>query len=59
MMKHFAKEIDKGYVRISVLSPFMPMSAFIDPSGKKITVVAVNPNATDAGTSISRSSARR
>ena len=48
MMKHFSKEIDRGYVRISVLSPFMPMSAFIDPSGKKITVVAVNPNADEA-----------
>ncbi len=47
VMKHFSKEIDKGYVRIKVLSPLMPMSGFIDPSGKKITVVAVNPN-TDA-----------
>lgn len=43
VMKHFSREIDRGYVRINVLSPLIPMSAFIDPSGKKITVVAVNP----------------
>jgi flagellar assembly factor FliW len=43
-MKHFSKEIDRGYIRIKVTSAQMPMSAFIDPSGKKITVVAVNPN---------------
>jgi len=48
VMKHFSKEIDRGYVRINVLSPFMPMSAFIDPTGKKITVVAVNPNDEEA-----------
>jgi O-glycosyl hydrolase len=45
VMKHFAKEIDSGYVRIKVLSPLIPMSGFIDPAGRKITVVAVNPNA--------------
>ncbi len=46
VMKHFAKEIDRGYVRIKGFSgiPSMPMSAFIDPAGKKITVVVVNPN---------------
>ncbi len=44
VMKHFSKEIDRGYVRIKVLSPLIPMSGFIDPTGKKITVVAVNPN---------------
>lgn len=44
VMKHFSKEIDRGYLRIKILSPELPMSAFIDPSGKKITVVAVNPN---------------
>lgn len=43
VMKHFAKETDKGYVRINILAPGAPMSAFIDPTGKKITVVAVNP----------------
>lgn len=43
VMKHFSREIDRGYVRVNVLSPFIPASAFIDPSGKKITVVAVNP----------------
>lgn len=48
VMKHFSKEIDKGYVRINVLSPLMPMSGFIDPSGKKITVVVVNPNTTES-----------
>jgi glucuronoarabinoxylan endo-1,4-beta-xylanase len=45
VMKHFAKEIDRGYVRIRILTPDTPMSAFIDPSGTKITVVAVNPSA--------------
>jgi glucuronoarabinoxylan endo-1,4-beta-xylanase len=44
VMKHFSKEIDKGYVRVSVLSPSIPMSGFIDPAGKKIVIVAVNPN---------------
>jgi len=44
VMKHFSKEIDKGYIRVNVLSPLIPMSGFIDPSGKKIVVVAVNPN---------------
>jgi glucuronoarabinoxylan endo-1,4-beta-xylanase len=44
VMKHFSKEIDRGYVRVNVLSPLIPMSGFIDPSGKKIVVVAVNPN---------------
>lgn len=48
VMKHFSKEIDKGYVRINVLSPLMPMSGFIDQSGKKITVVVVNPNTTES-----------
>lgn len=48
VMKHFSKEIDKGYVRINVLSPLIPMSGFIDPTGKKITVVAVNPNETES-----------
>jgi O-glycosyl hydrolase len=43
VMKHFSREIDRGYVRINVLSPLIPMSAFIDPTGKKITVVAINP----------------
>lgn len=43
VMKHFSKEVDRGYVRIKVLSPLTPMSGFIDPSGRKITVVAVNP----------------
>jgi len=43
VMKHFAKEIDKGYVRVNILTPVVPMSAFIDPTDKKITVVAVNP----------------
>jgi len=47
VMKHFSKEIDRGYTRVKVLSPSVPMSAFIDPSGRKITVVAVNPT-TDA-----------
>lgn len=45
VMKHFSKEIDKGYVRVKVVSPSVPMSGFIDPSGRKITVVAVNPTA--------------
>ena len=44
VMKHFAKEVDRGYLRIKILTPETPMSAFIDPSGKKITVVAVNPS---------------
>ena len=44
VMKHFAKEIDKGYVRIRIFTPDTPMSAFIDPAGKKVTVVAVNPS---------------
>jgi O-glycosyl hydrolase len=48
VMKHFSKEIDKGYVRINVISPLIPMSGFIDPTGKKITVVAVNPNETES-----------
>jgi O-glycosyl hydrolase len=50
VMKHFAKEIDRGYVRIKGFSgiPSMPMSAFIDPAGKKITVVVVNPNSDPA-----------
>ncbi|MDF1559673.1 MAG: hypothetical protein P1P83_05640 [Bacteroidales bacterium] len=43
VMKHFSREIDRGYVRINILSLLIPMSAFIDPKGKKITVVAVNP----------------
>ena len=43
MMKHFSKEIDRGYFRVKVSSQSVPMSAFIDPSGRKITVVAVNP----------------
>jgi len=42
-MKHFSKEIDRGYFRVKVSSQSVPMSAFIDPSGRKITVVAVNP----------------
>lgn len=44
VMQHFSKEIDRGYRRIKILSPETPMSAFIDPSGKKITIVAVNPD---------------
>ncbi|MBP7029338.1 MAG: hypothetical protein KBB24_11800 [Bacteroidales bacterium] len=44
VMKHFSKEIDRGYIRVNVLSPWIPMSGFIDPSGKKIVIVAVNPN---------------
>ncbi len=45
VMKHFSKEIDKGYVRVKIDTglPTMPISAFMDPAGSKITVVAVNP----------------
>jgi O-glycosyl hydrolase len=45
VMKHFAKNIDKGYDRInaSASSSSLNLSAFADPSGTRITVVMVNP----------------
>jgi O-glycosyl hydrolase len=45
VMKHFAKNIDKGYDRInaSMSISSLYLSAFTNPSGNRITVVIVNP----------------
>ncbi len=45
VMKHFAKNVDKGYDRINATSSTSSIifSAFANPSGTKITVVIVNP----------------
>jgi O-glycosyl hydrolase len=44
VMKHFAKFIDKGYIRVSATMTVssISLSAFIDTSEDKITVVMVN-----------------
>ena len=48
VMKHFAKNVDKGYDRINASSgtSSIKFSAFANPSGTKITVVIVNPLST-------------
>jgi O-glycosyl hydrolase len=45
VMKHFAKNVDKGYDRIdaSISTSSINLSAFANPSGTRITVVIVNP----------------
>jgi len=45
VMKHFAKNVDKGYDRINATSSTssINLSAFANPSGTRITVVMVNP----------------
>lgn len=45
VMKHFAKNVDKGYDRINATSSTssVNLSAFANPSGSKITIVIVNP----------------
>ncbi|MFZ2285399.1 MAG: hypothetical protein WAV93_00260 [Bacteroidales bacterium] len=45
VMKHFAKNVDRGYDRISATSSTssINLSAFANPAGNKITVVIVNP----------------
>ena len=45
VMKHFAKNVDKGYDRINATcsTSSVKLSAFANPSGTKITVVIVNP----------------
>jgi O-glycosyl hydrolase len=50
VMKHFAKNVDKGYDRINASSSTssIKFSAFANPSGTKITVVIVNPLSTPA-----------
>jgi len=50
VMKHFAKNIDKGYDRInaSVNSSSLNLSAFTNPAGTMITVVIVNPLSSSA-----------
>jgi len=48
VMKHFAKNVDKGYDRINATSSTssINLSAFANPSGSKITIVIVNPLST-------------
>ncbi|MFZ0471137.1 MAG: glycoside hydrolase family 30 beta sandwich domain-containing protein [Bacteroidales bacterium] len=50
VMKHFAKNVDKGYDRVNATSSTssIKFSAFANPSGTKITVVIVNPLSTPA-----------
>ncbi len=45
VMKHFAKNVDKGYDRINATcsSSSVNLSAFANPAGTSITVVIVNP----------------
>jgi len=45
VMKHFAKNVDKGYDRINATSSTssINLSAFANPSGTRITVIMVNP----------------
>jgi O-glycosyl hydrolase len=45
MMKHFSKNVDRGYDRIkaSVNNTSVKLSAFENPAGDKITLVIVNP----------------
>lgn len=46
VMKHFAKFVDAGYKRIEVSSGQQELesSAFISPSGDRITLIAINPS---------------
>jgi O-glycosyl hydrolase len=48
VMKHFAKNVDRGYDRIGATSSTssINLSAFANPAGTKITVVLVNPVST-------------
>ena len=50
IMKHFAKNVDKGYDRIdaSVTTSSLNLSAFANPSGTRITVVIVSPLSSSA-----------
>jgi len=50
VMKHFAKNIDKGYDRIdaSMSVSSLNLSAFANPAGTAITVVMINPLTTAA-----------
>jgi O-glycosyl hydrolase len=45
VMKHFAKNIDQGYVRVdaTLIVSSLKVSAFQDPTGDNITLVIVNP----------------
>lgn len=45
VLKHFAKYIDIGYVRIELTAtsdPFLRVSAFISPDGKRLVIQAIN-----------------
>jgi O-glycosyl hydrolase len=44
LMKHFSKNIDAGYHRVEATSAnaFLNTSAFINPDGKKITLIIIN-----------------
>jgi O-glycosyl hydrolase len=50
VMKHFAKNVDKGYYRIrgTTTGSTLNLSAFADPLGERVTVVIVNPLSTPA-----------
>ncbi len=45
VMKHFAKNVDRGYDRINATTSTssITLSAFANPAGSKITIVIVNP----------------
>jgi hypothetical protein len=45
LMKHFSKNIDRGYKRVETTASVTEMesSAYISPDGKKLTLLILNP----------------
>ncbi len=49
LIKHFAKHINAGYVRVDVADSAekgLENSAFVSPDGKNVTIIVVNPKST-------------
>lgn len=49
LMKHYAKFVDEGYVRVGVSSAnsLLDQVAFLSPGGNELTVISVNPTESD------------
>lgn len=49
LMKHYAKFVDEGYVRVDVSSDnaSLDLVAFLSPDSKSLTIISINPAETD------------
>ncbi len=49
LIKHYAKYVDKGYVRVDVSSEdgSLDQVAFLNPGGDELTVISINPSEED------------